>query len=184
MTDNQENKIRELIAGLNSSNQDIVSGTLDELRDFGKVEILPDIFALYFSGRMPGLSTDIINLLSDIKDPKAVPFFGDAIKKYRGMKGFDQLVSSCWQNGLDYTSLIDQFIELILEEDYYTSLEAFTVIEENIPQLSSQQRTARLEFVRSKLEFLSPEKRQLVNQMISVLSSVSGPLKLDPEFLN
>ncbi len=180
----QENMNRELKAGLNSTDPSVISNTLAELREFGNVELLPDVFALYFSSRVPDLSADIIEFLSDIKDQKAVPLFVDAIEKYRKMKGFDQLVSSCWQNGLDFSEYTDKFIILVLEEDYATSLEAFSVVEENISLLNPQQRSARLEYVRSRMESLSAEKRGLVNQLISVLSSVSGPFRLDPEFLN
>jgi hypothetical protein len=72
----------------------------------------------------------------------------------------------------------------VIEEDYYTSLEAFSVIEENVSLLSSQQRTARLEFIRSKLEILSPEKRLLVNELMSLISNISGPFRLDTENMN
>jgi hypothetical protein len=179
-----DNINQDLLSGLNSPDENTVAETIRELRLHGNVDVLPALFSLLFSGRMENLVDEIVNLLNDVKDPHAVPVFMDGIKKYRGKDGFEKLVSACWQCGLDFSPYIDQFIDLVIEEDYYPSLEAFSVIEENISAMSSQQRTARLEFVRSKLELLSPEKRLLVNELMSLLSNFSGPFRLDPDHLN
>jgi len=182
--ESKENINQKLLSGLNSPDEIIVSSTLGELRMHGNIEVLPTVFTLLFSKKMENLEDEIVNLINDIKDPEAVPVFMEAIKTFRGKNGYEQLVSACWQCGLDFSPYIDQFILLVLEEDYYTSLEAFSVIEENNSSLSSQQRTARLEFIRSKIEFLSPEKRCLVNEMMLLLSNVSGPFRLDPNPVN
>jgi hypothetical protein len=164
-----DNINQDLLSGLNSPDENTVAETIRELRLHGNVDVLPALFSLLFSGRMENLVDEIVNLLNDIKDPHAVPVFMDGIKKFRGKDGFEKLVSACWQCGLDFSPYIDQFIDLVIEEDYYPSLE---------------QRTARLEFVRSKLELLSPEKRLLVNELMSLLSNFSGPFRLDPDHLN
>jgi len=171
----------ELISGLNSPDAGIVAETIQELRLHGNVDVLPAVFDLLFS-KIPHPHNDqIVNLLNDVKDPKAVPVFIDAVKTFRGSKVFDQLVSACWQCGLDFSPYIDVFIDLVIEEDYYTSLEAFSVIEENVSLLTTQQRSARLEYIRSRMENLSPEKRLLVNELMSMVSTISGPFRLDPD---
>jgi len=175
---------QDLISGLNSPDEITVAETLKELRVHGNTEVLPALFGLLFSKKMETLEDEIVNLLNDIKDPDAVPEFMEAVRIYRGNRGYELLVSACWQCGLDFSPFIDQFIDLVIEEDYYTSLEAFSVIEENVTNLNSQQRSARLEFIRSKFEFLSSEKRLLVNELMSLMSNVSGPFRLDPDHLN
>jgi hypothetical protein len=182
--ENKDNITQKLLAGLNSPDENTVARSLSELRVHGNKNILPAVFSLFFSKRMESLEEEIINLLNDVKDPDAVPVFMEAINKYRGKEKYSDLVSSCWQCGLDFSPYIDQFIELLLDDDYYTSLEAFSVIEENVSNLNSQQRNARLEFIRSKLELLSPEKRSLVNEVTSLLSDISGPFRLDSDHLN
>lgn len=181
----KESKItRELLSGLNSPDEGTVSETLNKLRIHGNTNVLPKVFSLFFSGKMESLREEIISFMNDVKDPQAVPVYMEAIKIYHGKKGYSDLVSACWQCGLDFSPYIDQFIELVLDQDYYTSIEAFSVIEENVTNLNSQQRSARGEFIRSKLESLSPEKRLLVNEVLSLLNSVSGPFRLDPDHLN
>jgi hypothetical protein len=176
--------MQELLKGLNSPDEVTVAQTLEKLRIHGNNEVLPALFALLFSGRMESLKDEIINLMNDVKDPGAVKVYMDAVKMYYGKPHYSDLISACWQCGLDFSEYIDQFIELVLDEDYYISLEAFSVIEENVTNLNSQQRSARLEFIRSKLDFLSPEKRLLVNEVCSLLSNASGPFRLDPDRLN
>jgi hypothetical protein len=180
----RENLNQDLISGLNSPDELTVSETIKELRIRGNNDVLPTVFSLFFSKRMETLEDEIVNLLNDIKDPGAVPEFMEAVKLYRGNRGFEKLVSACWQCGLDFSPYIDQFIDLVIEDDYYTSLEAFSVIEENVSNLNSQQRSGRLEFIRSKFELLSTDKRLLVNEMMSLFSNISGPFRLDPDHLN
>jgi hypothetical protein len=175
-------KKNELISGLNSPDANIVAETIQELRLHGNVDVLSAVFSLLFSKKPHPHNDEIVNLINDVKDPKSVPVFMEAVKTYRGSKGFDQLISACWQCGLDFSPYIDVFIDLVIEEDYYTSLEAFSVIEENVSMLTTQQRSARLEYIRSRLENLSPEKRSLVNELMSMISTISDPFRLDPEF--
>lgn len=181
----KEDKItKELISGLNSPDENTVAQTLSKLRKYGNVDVLSSVFSLFFSKKMKSLNDEIINIINDIKDPQSVPVFMEAIKIYQGKAGYSDLVSACWQCGLDFSPHIDEFIELVIAEDYYTSLEAFSVIEENVNNLTTQQKSARLEFVRSKLELLSPEKKLLVNEVLSLLSDISGPLRLNLDHLN
>jgi len=182
--ESRENITKDLIAGLNSPDENVVVKTIDELRTHGNIHVLPTVFKLLFSKRMETINFSLVDLINDIKDPAAVPVFMDAIRMYRGKSGFEQLVSACWQCGLDFSAHIDTFIELVIEDSYYTALEAFSVIEENVSLLSSQQRTARIELIRSRMEYLSPEKRLLVNELLSMMSTVSGPLRLDPDYMN
>jgi len=174
----------ELISGLNSPDENTVAETLQKLRDRGNVDILPEVFSLLFSGKMENLHAEIVSLLNDVKDPDAVPVFMEGVRLYRGKPGFEELVSACWQCGLDFSEFMDEFINLVIEEDYYPAVEAFSVIEENISALSPQMRTARLEYIRSRMENLTPQKSLLVNELMAVISNISGPFRLDVENLN
>jgi len=181
---NKEHISQELISGLNSPDENTVLQTISELRIHGNTEVLSSVFSLLFSKKMENIEEAILNLINDIKDPHAVPVFMVAVKEYRGNTGYEKLISACWQCGLDFSAYIDQFIELVIDDGYYTALEAFSVVEENVTNLNSQQRSARIEFIRSKIEFLSPEKRLLVNELMSLLSNITEPFRLDPEHLN
>ncbi|MCB8994862.1 MAG: HEAT repeat domain-containing protein [Bacteroidales bacterium] len=183
--ENKDETQKNLLAGLSSPDENTISETIQELRIHGNVKLLPDLINLLFTSKSEMVREGLTGLLNDIKDPAAVPIFMEAVNKYRKSDGLDLLVSACWQCGLDFSEYIDEFIEMVIsEKEYYTSIEAFSVVEENSMNLNSQQRTARYEMVRSRLESVPQEKRKLVNELLSILSNVSGPVRIDPDLLN
>lgn len=47
-----------------------------------------------------------------------------------------QLLTACWQNGLDFSTFVPVFIDQVINEDWETAFEAFTVID-NLEYLPS-----------------------------------------------
>ena len=91
------------------------------------------------------------------------------------------MVCSCWQNGLDYSGYIPFFTEMVLFSDYETSIEAFTVVEENIDSLNPGSRNEILDEIKKSLSKISEEKLALVSELQSVVGNVSGPFQVDFE---
>jgi hypothetical protein len=40
-----------------------------------------------------------------------------------------KIITACWQNGLDYKNQLPVFVDLVIQEEWETGFEAFTVIE-------------------------------------------------------
>jgi hypothetical protein len=47
--------------------------------------------------------------------------------KYKGIR--KTILAACWQNGLDFSTFLPVFIDLVIQEDWETAFEAFTVID-------------------------------------------------------
>jgi hypothetical protein len=47
--------------------------------------------------------------------------------KYKGIR--KTILTACWQNGLDFSTFLPVFIDLVIHEDWETAFEAFTVID-------------------------------------------------------
>jgi hypothetical protein len=47
----------------------------------------------------------------------------------------EKITTACWENGLDYKNYFPVFVDIVINEDWETGFEAFTVIEnmENYP---------------------------------------------------
>jgi hypothetical protein len=77
----------------------------------------------------PEIETEIKNLLCTIKDKEAVNSFLRAIEddKYKPIR--KSILTACWQNGLDFSTFLPVFIDLIISEDWEIAFEAFTVID-------------------------------------------------------
>jgi hypothetical protein len=68
--------------------------------------------------------------LATLKEKNAQAQLIAAIKKTRNSVHKTQLAAACWETGLDFSSHFTVFIDLLCENDFSVSLEAFTVIQE------------------------------------------------------
>lgn len=133
---NQRKTDKNLEARLLSERTVAVLSALNELKERGNVAYLPFIFDILNSGPVPEVEKEILNILGTLKDREAVPVIADALMNPRYYSIRRQLITACWQNGLDYKDYLTLFIDIIIQEEWETGFEAFTVIEhmENYPE--------------------------------------------------
>src|ERR1700741_3566110 len=67
--------------------------------------------------------------LALLKNEKAKNFLLDAIHHIDNDEHQSVLVAACWECGLDFSGPLEPFAELVIEGDYFTAIEAITVIE-------------------------------------------------------
>jgi len=82
------------------------------------------------------------------------------------------LVSSCWENGLDYSLYLSLFIDLLIESELIVAFEAYTVIlnmSSKIDQTIIDKEIDRLE---KALPKTTEEKRALFLDVIDFLPSI------------
>lgn len=87
------------------------------------------LFDLLNSSPEPEIETEIKNLLGSVKDKESVNSFMRAIEndKYKSIR--KEILTACWQNGLDFSAFLPVFIDFIIREDWEIAFEAFTVID-------------------------------------------------------
>src|SRR3989339_310443 len=119
---------QQIISKLNSANPELVIETISHLRDTGNPSYIPVLIELLHSSENPEINSKIINLLADIKHSEVVPQLLDAIRneKYAGER--KNLISLCWENGLDFSANLPVFVDLVINEDLEVAFEAYTVI--------------------------------------------------------
>ena len=123
-------KIDEQIKkNLFSANTDVVISAIEEIQKKGNKLYLPVLFDLLNSNPEPEIETEIKNLLGTVKDKESVNPFMRAIEddKYKGIR--KTILTACWQNGLDFSTFLTVFIDLVIHEDWEIAFEAFTVID-------------------------------------------------------
>jgi len=133
MTNKKLNK--KLEADLFSAQPETVISALKSLKNEGNVHYLPHLFELLNSNPAENIEKEIITLLNNLKVSEAAPILAEALtaQKYKPIR--KTLATACWQNGLEYKDHFLVFLDLVIEEDWETSFEAFTVIDnmENYP---------------------------------------------------
>ena len=113
-----------------------------------------------------------VKLLSEIKHKDAVTELVKAIENDKYLKIQRSLISACWENGLDYTPYLSTFIQLLINGDYMTAFEAFTVIENSEGTLSETSMNEYLQQLRSALNNANDERKHLIHQIIQYLPSL------------
>lgn len=122
-------------ANLFSANTTTVVSTLNTLKERGNTAYLPLLFDLLNSNPEPEIEKEIIFILYNLKTKEAAPVLVEALQNQKYMPIRKKLVAACWENGLDYKNYLPVFVALVVNEDWDTGFEAFTVIEnmENYP---------------------------------------------------
>ena len=119
----------ELKNKLFSSDTNEVLVALNVIKEKGNKEYLPILFELLLSKPDTEIREEIIKLLGTVKDKDSIPSFIGALKdkKYTAVR--KEILTTCWQNGLDFSKYMDVFVDLVIEGEWEVSFEAFTVIE-------------------------------------------------------
>lgn len=125
----------EIKTKLFSSDTFIVLEALDLLKDKGNKNYMPILFELLLSKPEAEVEKEIIQLLGTIKDKEAVPVFIGALTEDKFKTVRKEILTACWQNGLDFSSGIDIFADIVINDEWEVAFEAFTVIEnmEHLP---------------------------------------------------
>ncbi|WP_346857437.1 HEAT repeat domain-containing protein [uncultured Draconibacterium sp.] len=121
---NQDTKNKLFSADKNS-----VLAAINTLKEKGNKEYLPLLFELLLTQSELEVRSEILKLLGTIKDADTIPMYMDALKEERLLAIRKEILTCCWQNGLDFSNYFDDFVDLIIDGEWEIAFEAFTVIE-------------------------------------------------------
>lgn len=112
-----------------SADNKVVLSALNLLKDKGNKDYLPLLFDLLLANPQDDIQQEITKLLGTIKDKDTVSVFVEALKETKYSKVRKEILTSCWQNGLDYSPHLEVFVDLVIDSEWEVAFEAFTVIE-------------------------------------------------------
>jgi len=168
----QTNLEKSWIKSLGSGNPDLVLPALYEIRNSGSIMMLPHLFNLISRETPVEIRTEIINLLSEIKSQEAVPVIAASLEKHNFGEFLPAFVAACWQSGLDFSNHLRIFAKLFIQEDYITSLEAFTLLEESFPNASDHDRLDCIRYIRDSEYMVPDEELPLFRELRRVIESI------------
>jgi hypothetical protein len=96
----------------------------------------------------------------------------EAIQNQKYAPELKELVSSCWENGLNYSNYLSLFIDLLIENDLEVAFEAYTVIMNNEHKIDQEIIDKEVERLEKALPAMSETKRQLMLDVIDFLPSI------------
>jgi hypothetical protein len=153
-----------------SPNPDTVISAIQSLKESGNKEYLPLLFELLTKHRNNEVETEILKLLGSIKDKETVPVFVAALQDQKFTTIRKNIVTVCWQNGMDFSKFFEVFIDLIINEEWDIAFEAFTVIEnlEHFPPPEEMQ-AIKLKIARA-LKSANDQKQYFLEELLKMSS--------------
>lgn len=164
-----ENKLRQQITALRSSNRTVILETIKDLRSDGDVSVLPELFNLLLIQEDAEIQAEISALLNDLKEQEAAEILALAISNPEFEQIQASLLAACWQNGLSYAKHIPVFVKVLVDGAYPAAVEAFTVIEEAVGELEPKDRDRVLLDLKSRAPGADDEKKALLVEMVRVI---------------
>lgn len=153
-----------------SSNEKEVIEVLKNISEKGYPEIVTDLIGLYSSTKFESVKNQIYFILANLKDKNSVSYFMDGLKLETNPDIRTQLISACWQNGLDFSKYLEYFIEVIAKENMFNSIEAFSVIEGNYTNLEEDELTKLRSFAKKLKKITVQENLKLLSEVESLIS--------------
>ena len=167
----KEDKINQrLQQDLFSPRTEIVLEALRQIKQNGNRLYIPLLFDLLVSSPGQEVEKEIKDILGTIKDKQSINGFMRGIedKKYQSIR--KTILTACWQNGLDFSTFLPVFIDLIINEEWEIAFEAFTVID-NLDMLPGE---AIIKISTGKinkaLETANEQKQYFLNEVLIKLS--------------
>lgn len=162
---------KRILADLRSENDLNVLKALRELRSGGSIHYIPELLNLLNNTRSETVEKELVRFLSDVKDTAAVPLIVEGLRDHELAGARGNIISACWQSGLDFSRDVNLFVNLFLEGDYRTALESFTVIEEAVVKLSGDKMEQARKLLLGGLEGVNEEKKPLARELVKLLES-------------
>ena len=124
-----QKSINQIIEKLKRTNTDEVLLTINHIRNSGEPKILKILIELLNGTNDEQIFSAIVNLLNDLKIQSATSEIITAIQDDNFRKIRKNLLTSCWQSGLDYSGYLSLFVEIFIMNEFDIAFEAMTIIE-------------------------------------------------------
>lgn len=158
----QEKIDEQIKKNLFSANTEVVLSAIEAIKNKGNKLYIPILFDLLNSMPEPEIEIEIQNILGTVKDKDTINGFIRAIEDERYKKIRKWIIVACWQNGLDFSTFLPVFIDLVIKEDWEIAFEAFTVID-NLEYLPSPE---IINLSKAKIQTAMPSATEQVNYFL------------------
>lgn len=172
ISDNTQNDQSIILKNLKSVDSEKVIETIEELRVSGKTSDIPVLLELLHSSENVEVKSKITSLLGNLKDRAGIPLIIEAIQDQKYAPELKQLISCCWENGLDYSDYLPVFVDLLIAQDFLVAFEAYTVITNMVTTIDQAKIDIEIEKLDQGMRSTTDEKKVLMLDVIDFLPSI------------
>lgn len=166
------NEHTNLLNGLNSADPEIVLQTIEELRVEGQTSDFPILLEMLRNVGNHEIKSKIIALFANLKDKETVPLMVEAIQDERYAPVLQQLVSACWENGMDFTRYLPVFVDILIEKEFLVAFEAYTVITNMETPIDQVLLDIEIDKLDKAMLSASDERKALMLDVVDFLPSI------------
>lgn len=164
---------KTILSNLQSEDSLMVIKTIKELRETGNSSYIPVLIELLHSTDNPEIKQRIIRLLAELKYSDAIPRIVEAIQDKKYASELKELVSVCWENGLDFSQYLSMFVDLVIESEFMVAFEAFTVIENMVGKIEDSYKAEQVEKVKKAMTTAGAEKMTLLEDLVHIIPAIT-----------
>lgn len=173
--DVQKNRVDEsLIRDLNSDDEELVTKALSRIRENGNEYYIEPLFEALFDSENSSVKREIRKVLADVKSSASVDVLLRMIDNPKCEPMLAEILTTCWESGLDFTKQIDKFIALVIERDFVVAFEALSVIENMEFALDADQTEKLLAPVLLAMESAATDRKSLLDSVVAHIRSLSN----------
>ena len=170
-------KQKALISALKKSSDEEIMAMLIDLKEQGELLYVKILLEILIENRSELLNKALIEYLSDIKLQDAVTIISDFVSENYADKDVNDIVVVSWQSRLDFSKHLNPYIQILINANYKTAFEAFTVIENSIDSLSADELTQYGSTIKKAVQKSNRDKQLLLLEMISVLEKAKRAIE-------
>ena len=173
MSDTQSipKKTQNLLEKLNTTDEKAIIKTIRLLEAEGNEHVIKPLYALYKKNVDNAIGEVLVEFFDKLADSSAVIPVIELMRNEEDFSHRKMLVTSCWQNKLDFTDYMADFVAIAVDGDFLEAFECLTVIENLEGPIEE---TQILESQLYLKEFLEKDKGQDVqkDQIISEIALI------------
>jgi hypothetical protein len=167
--DEKKKKIQSLRGKLTSNDTKVVLQSLEQIKEEGEAELIPDLLQVLESTTIKDIHTKVLEILNNLKSQSAANAVIQELAQIDNSEIRNNVLASCWKNGLDYSQHIDTLIDIFINAEFNNALEAFTVIENSTQNLSTETLNQSVNKIKDNLNQIKQEKKPLMMELIHLL---------------
>jgi hypothetical protein len=164
--------IKLLVKRLQSENTKDILFTINQIRNSGDPKIMPYLFDLMIDNPPIEITVAIVKLLNEIKNQGCAIETINALKNDKYKSITKELLTSCWNSGLDYTSNLELFVDLFVCNNFDIAFEAFTIIDTFEGPYNTELIDTLIKKLKNNLSNNDGEKKNLLVELVHKLESM------------
>lgn len=161
--------IKEIKSVFESDNEGAIHDAIAYIHENGSTKMVPLLFDLLENTSNEKLKKDVFDCLMDTKDESVIPLFIEALQNQDLINERKQLLSTIWQANLDFSKHADVFANILIDDNYENSLEAFTILEVCAEKISAEEKSKLKERLSAATTNDKSEKKILLQEAVKML---------------